>query len=249
MKSVLNATHVDVFTVLRAGTLENPMTDIRFAAHGSPYYAPERLEGVLAKHKKEIEQDLNLQIVMIRIDECLYEGQNCEGKSCVNQLDIIEDQPITILTNRTSFVGVQAVIKPVCQCSAPSQTASFYSCDANPCLNNGTCENLSSGGYQCHCPADNPEYFGPNCERLAASFNGQGWSWHRGIPACGNSHLSMIFNTAYDEGTLVYLGPSPDNVVENVTDFLSIELKKGKLTMLVNFGSGTLSLISAKVLQ
>ena len=48
----------------------------------------------------------------------------------------------------------------------------------------------------------------------------------------------MIFNTAYDEGTLVYLGPSPDNVVDNVTDFLSIELKKGKLTMLVNFGSG-----------
>ena len=121
MKNVLNATHVDVFTVLRAGTLEDPLTDVRFSAHGSPYYAPERLEGVLAQHKKEIEQNLNIEIVLIRIDECLYEGQHCEGKSCVNQLDIIEDQPITILTNRTSFVGVQAVVKPVCQCSAPSQ--------------------------------------------------------------------------------------------------------------------------------
>ena len=64
-----------------------------------------------------------------------------------------------------------------------------------------------------------------------------GWSWHKGIPACGNSHLSMTFNTAYDEGLLVYAGPSPNNIVKNVTDFLSIELKKGKLTMLVNFGS------------
>ena len=64
-----------------------------------------------------------------------------------------------------------------------------------------------------------------------------GWSSHQGIPACGNSHLSMTFNTAYPEGLLVYTGPSPDNIVNNVTDFLSIELKKGKLTMLVNFGS------------
>ena len=47
----------------------------------------------------------------------------------------------------------------------------------------------------------------------------------------------MTFNTGYDEGLLVYTGPSPNNVVDNVTDFLSIELKKGKLTMLVNFGS------------
>ena len=47
----------------------------------------------------------------------------------------------------------------------------------------------------------------------------------------------MTFNTAYDEGLLVYAGPSPNNIVKNVTDFLSIELKKGKLTMLVNFGS------------
>ena len=241
MKEMLNSTHVDVFTVLPSGTVDEPTTDVRFSAHGSPYYAPEKLEGVLAERKKDVEQELSVEVVMIRIDECLYEGsEQCDGKSCINQLDIIEDQPITIFTNKTSFVGVQAVVKPVCKCSAQAPITNYFSCNPNPCLNNGTCELLPNGGYQCHCPADNPEYFGPNCERLAASFNGQGWSWHRGIPACGNSHLSMIFNTAYDQGTLVYLGPShPNNVVKDVTDFLSIELKKGKLTMLVNFGSGT----------
>ena len=240
MKEMLNSTHVDVFTVLPSGTIQDPTTDIRFAAHGSPYFAPEKLEGILAERKKDVEQELSVQIIMIRIDECLYENEHCEGKSCDNQLDILEDQPITIFTNRTSFVGVQAVVKPVCQCSAQPPVTNYFSCNPNPCLNNGSCELLPNGGYQCQCPANNPELFGPNCQLLAASFNGEGWSWHRGIPACGNSHLSMIFKTGEPDGTLVYLGPShPNNVVENVTDFLSIELKKGKLTMLVNFGSGT----------
>lgn len=36
----------------------------------------------------------------------------------------------------------------------------------------------------------------------------------------------MTFNTGYQEGLLVYAGPSPNNIVKNVTDFLSIELKR-----------------------
>ena len=238
MMTFLNASHVDVFTVLPSGNDLNPTTDIRFAAHGSPYYAAEKLEGVLAANKKDLENSLNIDIVMIHIDECLYEGVHCPGQSCANQLDI-EDLPVTIYTNQTSFVGVQALVRPVCKCSTISPVNYYQSCNPNPCLNNGTCEAKATGGYSCICPADNSDQFGPNCELLAASFNGQGWSWHRGLPACGNSHLSMTFNTAYDRGTLVYTGPTPDNVVENVTDFLSIELQKGKLTMKVNFGAGT----------
>ena len=42
-----------------------------------------------------------------------------------------------------------------------------------------------------------------------------------------------------EEGMLLYVGPSPNNFVENVTDFLAIELTNGKLKMFVNFGSGT----------
>lgn len=43
MSIYLNATYVDVFTVL--GAKDNQFTDVRFSAHGSPYYKPERLEG------------------------------------------------------------------------------------------------------------------------------------------------------------------------------------------------------------
>ena len=106
-------------------------------------------------------------------------------------------------------------------------------------MNNGTCRDRAQGLYECKCPADNPQYFGQRCELLQVTFNGQGWSLHPGLPACDNSHLSMLFNTGFDEGTLIYTGPSPDNFNGNVTDFLSIELKGGKLNMKINFGSGT----------
>jgi hypothetical protein len=238
MSMYLNASFVDVFTVLPSGTKQNPYTDIRFAAHGSPYLAPEKLEGILTQRKEDMKRAVNIEIIMIHINECMYEGLHCPGQSCANELSI-EDQPVTIYTNTSSFVGVQALVSPVCKCSPSQNSFRIRSCSPNPCLNNGTCELLPDGGYKCHCPADNNSQFGPNCERLAASYNGQGWSWHKGIPACGNSHFSMIFNTGHDEGTLLYTGPSPNNVVDNVTDFLGIELRKGKLSMLVNFGSGT----------
>ena len=32
--------------------------DIRFAAHGSPYYAPERMEGIIATEKMKIEKEI-----------------------------------------------------------------------------------------------------------------------------------------------------------------------------------------------
>ena len=49
----------------------------------------------------------------------------------------------------------------------------------------------------------------------------------------------MVFNTQQDVGTLIYTGPSPYNVVKNVTDFMALEIQKGKLRMFINFGSGT----------
>ncbi|XP_063077839.1 hyaluronan-binding protein 2-like [Engraulis encrasicolus] len=36
-------------------------------------------------------------------------------------------------------------------------------CNPNPCLNNGVCENLNRGGYQCHC---SPLYKGKNCQKF-----------------------------------------------------------------------------------
>ena len=72
-------------------------------------------------------------------------------------------------------MGVKAQINPVCKCSSVSSVLNrWQSCLPNPCSNNGTCEPLVSGGYKCNCPADNPDQFGPNCQILAATYNGQG---------------------------------------------------------------------------
>ena len=238
MSRYLNATYVDVFTVLDATDKNrDPFTDVRFSAHGSPYLKTERLEGVLTRRRQDVEKSLGIDITMIHIDECIHErSSGCPG-SCVNDL-VIEDQPVSVFTNTTSFVGVAAKVKPICGCNAPEKKRS---CESKPCLNGGTCTDTYNG-YKCDCPSDNPGLFGPNCERLAASFNGQGWSWHPGIQACGNSHLSMTFNTQADSGTLLYVGPSPNNVIDGVSDFMALEVVSGKLAMYINFGSGTRTL-------
>ena len=51
MSKYLNATYVDIFTVMATGT---DFTDVRFSAHGSPYYRPERLDGTLANRKQDL---------------------------------------------------------------------------------------------------------------------------------------------------------------------------------------------------
>ena len=48
-------------------------TDVRFSAHGSPYYAPERMELSVARRKTDLERQMDFNIVMINIDECLID--------------------------------------------------------------------------------------------------------------------------------------------------------------------------------
>ena len=78
--------------------------------------------------------------------------------------------------------------------------------------------------------------------RLASSFNGQGWSLHPGLPACGNTHLSLIFKTQSPVGTLLYNGPLPNTAATGVADFMLLEIVDGKLKLHINFGSGVRTL-------
>ena len=45
--------NVDVFSV-QLRRKHPPVTDIRFAAHGSPYYKPVRLNGLVLLHREEV---------------------------------------------------------------------------------------------------------------------------------------------------------------------------------------------------
>ena len=163
---------VDVFTVLPAGK-NGRYTDVRFAAHGSPYFAPERMEVTVARRKADLERSLGVKILMIHVDECLYEKRNCEG-SCYNELDI-DNRPTAIMTNTTTFVGVTARVLPVCGCRAFPLMQRCTEAGKNRCLNGGVCERR-----RCKCPADNEDVFGPNCEKLSASYR-YGWTTHKGV--------------------------------------------------------------------
>lgn len=49
----VNPDNVDIFTVLRKGDYP-PVTDIRFSAHGSPYYKASKLDGLIALHRNRV---------------------------------------------------------------------------------------------------------------------------------------------------------------------------------------------------
>jgi len=164
--------NVDVFTVLHSPHYNNrSLLDIRFSAHGSPYYAPEKLNTIIAQHSKEIEREMKADIFLINIDECLFENLHCNN-SCRNFLNA-STIPYIVYTNTSSFVGVRAVADPQCTCHVAEPIV---------CLNGGT-----PLAERCECP---PGLEGPRCELLGIGFHGNGWVI---MPSpgqvCDDSHL------------------------------------------------------------
>lgn len=64
-----------------------------------------------------MESLLGGKFVLISINECLQESVCPEHSSCNNHLNI-KDAPAVVFTNQTSFVGVNAVVEPICDCLA-----------------------------------------------------------------------------------------------------------------------------------
>lgn len=61
LSKILNATmeNVDIFTVLPVRN-ESYYIDVRFSAHGSPYYMPERLNDKVSEHETEVSAQIYL---------------------------------------------------------------------------------------------------------------------------------------------------------------------------------------------
>ncbi|KAB0801471.1 hypothetical protein PPYR_05825 [Photinus pyralis] len=106
--------NVDVFTVIPTPS-NSSYIDVRFSAHGSPYYLPESLNSKTYEHQVELEDILKAQFVLISINECLKESVCPEHNSCNNRLDI-KDTAAVVFTNKTSFVGINAIVEPICDC-------------------------------------------------------------------------------------------------------------------------------------
>ncbi|XP_068233350.1 neural-cadherin-like [Palaemon carinicauda] len=228
---------IDLFSI-HSRQKSPPVTDIFFSVFESQYFTSVELNGLLMLHRYDIENELGLSISMIGIDECFHENVHCVG-SCTSKLEVLRPQYL-VDANRTSFVGVQTKVYPVCECSA-RDFSSRESCRPNPCLNKGMC--IEEGtSISCTCPEG---YSGPRCQLLTRSFQGNGFAWFPSLKACEKSHISVEFFTQHFQGLIFYNGPllSANASRRNVTkDFIALEITNGKLRFLINFGSGTLQL-------
>lgn len=217
-----SAENVDIFTVLRSDNAS--LLDVRFSAHGSPYYEAERINGKVSMHQAEVERELDMQVLMVNVDECLLERTRCDSGSCTNVLHK-SSVPLQVYTNRTSFVGVNAFVQAECECSVPSRTV---------CLNGGT----PVDDY-CECIEG---FEGPNCEIIGIGFYGDGWAMYPPVNPCETTHISMELAPQLDRGLVLYIGPMNYNSLLNVSDFLSLELVKGYPVLTVDYGTGAIKI-------
>ncbi|CAG7733720.1 unnamed protein product [Allacma fusca] len=231
--------NVDVFTVINSPRSTDSTIDVRYSAHGSPYYKAEKLDGITGQRKDELEKALELNILMIRVDECLSETQPkqpgyCE-LSCTNVLKTLES-PYIIYTNESTFVGVNAFVEPKCECAA---VETLDTCLPNPCLNNGICRSVGGKpGFSCECDEDiGPT--GPRCEIASVSLEGNGYAWYPPLTVCDESSLDIHISTYDSSGLILYNGPvytAPSPY--NNSDFISIELRNGHPILNLDYGSG-----------
>ncbi|XP_014244956.1 DE-cadherin isoform X2 [Cimex lectularius] len=221
--------NIDIFTVINSPHNSNAtLLDVRFSAHGSPYYSPEKLNAAVSAHNDELEKELGVVILMINIDECMIEKAYCQ-QSCTNFLNK-SNVPWPIYTNTTTFVGVKAVVDPLCSC-IPRIV----------CHNGGTQIN----DRECICPEG---FDGPQCQIVSIGFNGNGFALYPPLEACEDSHLSVEIRSKKPDGLIFYIGPTTKpNDDFYVQDFMSLELKDGFPVLLVDYGTGTVRIVQKEI--
>lgn len=213
--------NVDIFTVLK-NELDSGVLDVRFSAHGSPYYEPEKLNGKIAQQQLKLEEQLGMKMLMINIDECLIERAKCES-SCINVLEK-SNVPLSVYTNRTSFVGVNAFVTAHCACHEPKRGEPV-------CYNGGT-----TYANTCECPKG---FEGPSCEQISVGFSGNSWALYPPIDPCESTKISLELKPETNDGLVMYIGPMSYNQRLPVQDFLALELMNGFPVLTVDYGTGS----------
>ncbi|XP_071177027.1 neural-cadherin-like isoform X2 [Mytilus edulis] len=225
--------NVDIFSVMDNKTMQ--YLDIRYAAHGSPWYPPSKIDGIVTQYKTEFETESGGNVAMVNIDECLKEI--CDSGGCSNVLYVDEHAPVMINTKGKSFVGIGTKIVAECQCLAKNFSKPL-SCTAGYCFNGGTCFKDDFGDLSCSCHS---EFNGKRCQQTHHSFN-SGYTVYQPLAQCEDSTTSIEFVTKEKNGLLFYNGPVDKISPDHPKDFISLELRDGYPVLYINHGTGTLKL-------
>ncbi|XP_071179939.1 neural-cadherin-like isoform X3 [Mytilus edulis] len=218
--------NVQMISVLK----KDDFTDVRFSAHGSPYYSNTKMNGAVLKNRNGFAQDAGATIEMINIDECLKES--CES-GCYNYLNVTGKANL-VNVRGNAIVGVETFVQGKCGCHEPvSQTE----CDPTYCYNGGTCKKDYWNVLSCECSAG---FDGPRCQSTRHGFDGTGYALYKPLEQCENSETSIEFITSSDNGLIMYNGPVSDNFQPQ--DYMSLELAGGYPILKIDQGSGVQTL-------
>lgn len=123
-------------------------TDIRYAAHGSPYYSPVLLDGLLELNRAELEAATDVQVNMIKINLC--SDETCE-EGCVTRHYVSSDDVSTLVNaNKTSLLTVTVKHERQCICAARNFDEP-ETCQTLHCHNGGLCKDNWEPHPYCDC--------------------------------------------------------------------------------------------------
>ncbi|XP_060076019.1 putative neural-cadherin 2 [Ylistrum balloti] len=208
------------------------LLEIRFAAHGSPYYTSARLNGIVTDNKNEFETASGGKIETVGVSECLQES--CEG-GCWDKL-VVEESPNVVNAGTDTKVGVVSGVVPQCGCRVPvSQTE----CTPDYCFNDGQCVKDDYGILTCVCTAS---FDGPRCQNTKKGFSGSGYALFKPLEQCLRWETSIEFITQNANGLILYNGPLTALSYTDPTDYIVLQLRNGYPELTVDLGTGALTL-------
>lgn len=217
--------NIDVFTILPVEGNDQAV-DVRYSAHGSPYYSADQLNRDAERNVQLIEETLGVTVEAIYIDEC--SSAECEA-DCSNVLEI-DPQPVIINALDASVVGINSYIAPFCGCAARERD--LGTCVGHYCHNGGTCED-SFSGPRCKC---GDGFDGPSCQGTTRSFRDGGYALLPTLKQCSETRTSVEFVTEKSSGILFYNGPTTR---EGSSDYILLQLRNGKPLLNIDLGGGT----------